>query len=259
MLEALPQILAGVDQQVAQTVVRAFTKRGIKVRDRRRRSRASTATRDSRCASTAKNGDERLEVDAGRRERRSPARAREGIGLEGAGVEVDERGFVVVDGNLRTTSTACTRSATSSRRRSSRTSRSPRRSSRSRRSSARTRCPIDYDKVPWGIYCHPEVAFCGLTEEQAKERGLRRRDVGAPVGRQRPRADHRRDRRHGEDRRRARRPDPRRAHRRAVGDRADRRGRTSSVNWEATPADVGAADPRAPDAVASCSASRRSR
>ena len=31
ILEALPQVLAGVDQQVAQTVVRAFTKRGIKV------------------------------------------------------------------------------------------------------------------------------------------------------------------------------------------------------------------------------------
>ena len=31
ILEALPQMLAGVDQQVAQTVVRAFTKRGIKV------------------------------------------------------------------------------------------------------------------------------------------------------------------------------------------------------------------------------------
>ena len=26
--------------------------------------------------------------------------------------------------------------------------------------------PIDYEKVPWGIYCHPEVAFCGLTEAQ---------------------------------------------------------------------------------------------
>ena len=24
--------------------------------------------------------------------------------------------------------------------------------------------PVDYDKVPWGIYCHPEVAFSGLTE-----------------------------------------------------------------------------------------------
>ena len=32
--------------------------------------------------------------------------------------------------------------------------------------------PVAYDKVPWGIYCHPEVAYAGLTEEQARERGL---------------------------------------------------------------------------------------
>jgi len=31
--------------------------------------------------------------------------------------------------------------------------------------------PVEYDKVPWGIYCHPEVAFSRLTEEQARERG----------------------------------------------------------------------------------------
>ena len=31
--------------------------------------------------------------------------------------------------------------------------------------------PVDHDKVPWGIYCHPEVAFSGLTEAVAVERG----------------------------------------------------------------------------------------
>ena len=31
--------------------------------------------------------------------------------------------------------------------------------------------PLDHDKVPWGIYCHPEVAFSGLTEAAAVERG----------------------------------------------------------------------------------------
>ena len=30
---------------------------------------------------------------------------------------------------------------------------------------------IDYEKVPWGIYCQPEVAFVGLKEEEAKEAG----------------------------------------------------------------------------------------
>ena len=32
--------------------------------------------------------------------------------------------------------------------------------------------PVDYGKVPWCIYCHPEVAFAGHTEEAAKEAGF---------------------------------------------------------------------------------------
>ena len=32
--------------------------------------------------------------------------------------------------------------------------------------------PVDYSRVPWAIYCHPEVAYCGLTESQAKEKGI---------------------------------------------------------------------------------------
>jgi dihydrolipoamide dehydrogenase len=32
--------------------------------------------------------------------------------------------------------------------------------------------PIDYSKVPWCIYCNPEVAFCGSTENELKEKGI---------------------------------------------------------------------------------------
>jgi len=32
--------------------------------------------------------------------------------------------------------------------------------------------PVDYERVPWAIYCHPEVAFAGLTEDQAIEQGF---------------------------------------------------------------------------------------
>ncbi len=32
--------------------------------------------------------------------------------------------------------------------------------------------PVDNAKVPWAIYCHPEVAFCGLTEAQAEAAGI---------------------------------------------------------------------------------------
>jgi dihydrolipoamide dehydrogenase len=166
IVEVLPQILAGVDQQVAQTVARAFTKRGIKVL-------AGVQVRGfdgTALAFEGKNGEERLEVDAvvvsvGRRPRT------ENIGLDGAGIKVDERGFVVVDGNLRTNvdgvyaagdvvatpqlahvafSEAIVAIKTML---------------------GEHALPLEYDKVPWGIYCHPEVAFCGLTEAQAKERG----------------------------------------------------------------------------------------
>jgi dihydrolipoamide dehydrogenase len=32
--------------------------------------------------------------------------------------------------------------------------------------------PVDYGRVPWAIYCHPEVAFAGMTEAAATAAGL---------------------------------------------------------------------------------------
>jgi len=32
--------------------------------------------------------------------------------------------------------------------------------------------PIDYGRVPWAIYCHPEVAFAGHSEESAIAAGF---------------------------------------------------------------------------------------
>ena len=89
--------------------------------------------------------------------------------------------------------------------------------------------PIDYGKVPWGIYCHPEVAFAGHSEQSAKEAGL---DVVASKHRysgQQPGHDRRRPGGPGEGHRRedARRHgghDRRRAHGGPVGHRAARPG-----------------------------------
>jgi dihydrolipoamide dehydrogenase len=35
-----------------------------------------------------------------------------------------------------------------------------------------TMIPVDYERVPWAIYTHPEVAFAGLTEAEAAARGI---------------------------------------------------------------------------------------
>ena len=166
IVEVLPQILAGVDQQVAQTVSRAFVKRGMKVH-----TGAQVHGFDGHTlAFTAKNTEEKLDVDAvvvsvGRRPRTEDA------GLDAAGVKIDERGFIVVDGNMRTNvdgiyavgdvvatpqlaHVAFAEAVVAIK-----------------TMLGEPAIPLDYDKVPWGIYCHPEVAFCGLTEAQAKERG----------------------------------------------------------------------------------------
>ncbi len=201
VLEAMPSILPGVDAQVADVVARAFKKRRITVE-----TGVSVTGYEPGppLLLHANRGEESgdLEVDAivvsvGR----SPRSA--GIGLEGSGVEIDARGYVVVDDHLRTgvdgvyavgdlVATPALADVGFAE------------AIVAIRTILGEDVPaIDYDRVPWGIYCHPEVAFSGLTEQVAIDRGY---DVETSVHRfvGNGRAlDHRRARRHGEDRGRA--------------------------------------------------------
>jgi dihydrolipoamide dehydrogenase len=168
LLEAMPAILPGVDKQAADQVVRSFKKRGIKVAT----GVAVEGVDRDPLAVRYRAGDasETLEVDAvvvsvGRRPRS------EGVGLEGSGIEVDDRGFVVVDGHQQTSvpgvyavgdlvkGPALAHVGFAEAIVSIKTI------------LGEDVVPIDHDKVPWGIYCHPEVAFSGLTEAAAVERG----------------------------------------------------------------------------------------
>jgi dihydrolipoamide dehydrogenase len=179
VLEALPQVLTGVDQQVAQTVVRAFTKRGIKVHTGVTVGPAQIGKKSVVVPFTGKNGEERLEVDAvvvsvGR----SPRSA--GVGFTEQGVALDERGFIVVDGQMRT-SLADTYAVGD-------VVATPQLAHVAfaeaivaiKTMLGENPAPVDYGKVPWGIYCHPEVGFCGMTEEQARATG---RDIVTSVHR----------------------------------------------------------------------------
>ena len=89
--------------------------------------------------------------------------------------------------------------------------------------------PVDYAKVPWAIYCHPEVAFVGMTEQAALEAGLdivtkkdpfggnsRARILGETDGLVKVICEKRPGRAAG--------PPPRRAHGRSLGHRAARPG-----------------------------------
>lgn len=169
VLEALPGILPGVDKQVAEVVARSFKKRRITVE-----TGITVTGYDTGDALTlhAHRGDETgdLEVDAiivsvGRRPRS------ENLGLEGSGVGVDSRGFIEVDDHLRTAvagvyavgdvvaTPALAHVGFAEAIVAIKTI------------LGEDVVPIDYDRVPWGIYCHPEVAFTGLTEQAAIDRG----------------------------------------------------------------------------------------
>src|SRR5436190_1235293 len=63
ILEVLPQVLAGVDHQVAQTVVRALTKRGIKVQTGVRIEGLDRTASELSLRFEGKTGEERLAVD----------------------------------------------------------------------------------------------------------------------------------------------------------------------------------------------------
>ena len=168
VLEGLPKILPGLDADVANVVSRSFKKRGIEVRT------GVKITGHEPGDTTTKvqiEGSEPLEVErvivsVGRRP------LSESLGLDGTGVEVDERGFVKVGETCRTTvpgvwavgdliatpQLAHVAFAEAIVTIKDILGEAP--------------VPVDYSRVPWAIYCQPEVAFAGHSEESAKEAGF---------------------------------------------------------------------------------------
>jgi len=169
ILEGLPKILPGLDSDVANVVVRSFTKKKINIRTG---VNVTGHTPNDSGGTVVQFGEgETLEVDAvivsvGRRPYSDE------LGLDGTGVVVSDRGFVEVDEFCRTgedgvyavgdlintpqlahvgyaEAILCVKQALGER-----------------------ALPVQYDRVPWAIYCHPEVAFAGPGEEEAKAAGF---------------------------------------------------------------------------------------
>jgi dihydrolipoamide dehydrogenase len=169
ILEGLPKILPGLDADVANIVVRSFKKKQIDIRTG---VKVNGHTPNGSGGTTVHFGDgESLEVDAvvvsvGRRP------FADQLGLAGTAVQVSERGFVDVDAFCRTAEPgvyaigdlintpqlAHVGYAEAILAVKDMRGESP--------------MPVMYDRVPWAIYCHPEVAFCGPDEETAKAAGI---------------------------------------------------------------------------------------
>ena len=168
VLEALPSLLMGCDPDIVAVVARSFRKRGINVHT----GVMVTGHVPTGSGTTVSFGDgESVTVDAvvvsvGRRP------LTEGVLAEGTGVEVDGRGFVVVDHYMRTSAEGVWAVGD--------VVDTPQLAHVGFAEGmvvvkgilGEPVVPVDYTRVPWCIYCHPEVAFAGLTEEQAKAAGM---------------------------------------------------------------------------------------
>ncbi len=169
ILEGLPKILPGLDSDVTKIVERSFkkkkitTKTGVKV---------TGHTPNGSGGTTVQFGDgESVEVDAcivsvGRRP------FADQLGLEGTGVQVDERGFVAVDEYCQTGEPGVYAVGDLIN--------TPQLAHVGyaeailvvKHALGENPMPVMYDRVPWAIYCHPEVAWAGPGEDAAKEAGI---------------------------------------------------------------------------------------
>ncbi|MEK9938415.1 MAG: dihydrolipoyl dehydrogenase [Ilumatobacter sp.] len=169
LLEGLPKILPGLDADVARVVVKSFERKGIDIRT----GVSVTGHTPNPAGGTSVHlGDGvSIEVDAvivsiGRRP------FADTLGLAGTGVRVGDRGHVQIDDYCRTgepgvyaigdlvdtPQLAHVAYAEAVMVVKHLLGEQPH--------------PVDYARVPWAIYCHPEVAWAGPGEDAAKAEGL---------------------------------------------------------------------------------------
>ena len=169
ILEGLPKILPGLDADVANVVVKSFKRKSIDIRTGVSVS-GHTPQADGGTVVHLEDGTE-VAVDAvivsvGRRPNSGP------LGLEATVVNVDERGFVETDEYCQTTEKGVYAIGDLID--------SPQLAHVAYAEAVMVikhllgeqPLPIDYERVPWAIYCDPEVAWAGPGEDAAKAAGL---------------------------------------------------------------------------------------
>jgi dihydrolipoamide dehydrogenase len=171
LVEALDAILTGCDTEIAAVVHRSFRKRGIDLHVGAQVKgfvpRPTGIGGVLHLAEGPEIDTDMVVVSVGRRPRT------EGLVAEGTAVVIDERGFVVADEYQRTHEPGVWAVGDV-------VAGTPQLAHVGfAEAIVAVRCmlgetvvPVDYQRVPWAIYCHPEVAFAGLSEEQAKAQGF---------------------------------------------------------------------------------------
>jgi len=171
VLEGLPIFLGAVDEQIAKEAKKAFDKQGLKIELGVQVGEINTGKKGVSIAYTNAKGEaltleaDKLIVSIGR----VPNTI--GLGAETIGLQLDERGAIVVDGDCRTNLPGVWAVGD--------VVRGPMLAHKAEEEGvavaeriAGQHGHVNFNTIPWVIYTSPEIAWVGRTEQQLKADGV---------------------------------------------------------------------------------------
>jgi dihydrolipoamide dehydrogenase len=170
VLEAMPEFLAAVDQQVAKEALKIFTKQGlaiqtgIKLGEIKACAKSVTVPYTDAAGAEQKLVVDKLIVSIGR----VPYTG--GLQADAVGLQLDERGFVVVDGDCKTNLPNVWAVGD--------VVRGPMLAHKAEEEGVAVaerisgqHGHVNFNTIPWVIYTSPEISWVGQTEQQLKASG----------------------------------------------------------------------------------------
>jgi len=171
ILEGLPTFLGAVDEQIAKEAKKAFDKQGLKIELGVKVGEVKTSKKGVSIAYTNAKGEaqtldaDKLIVSIGR----VPNTI--GLNPEAVGLQLDERGAIVVDGDCRTNVPGIWAVGD--------VVRGPMLAHKAEEEGvavaeriAGQHGHVNFNTIPWVIYTSPEIAWVGKTEQQLKAEGV---------------------------------------------------------------------------------------
>ena len=170
ILEALPEFLGAVDQQIAKEAHKAFVKQGLKIELGVKVGAIKVGKKGVNVAWTSAKGEaqtldvDKLIVSIGR----VPNTV--GLNADAVGLKLDERGAIVVDAECRSNLSSVWAVGD--------VVRGPMLAHKAEEEGvavaeriAGQHGHVDFNTIPWVIYTNPEIAWVGQTEQQLKAAG----------------------------------------------------------------------------------------
>ncbi|HVK54703.1 MAG TPA: dihydrolipoyl dehydrogenase [Burkholderiales bacterium] len=171
ILEALPTFLGAVDEQIAKEASKAFTKQGLAIKMGVKIGKITAGKKDVTVEYADADGKaqtatfDKLIVSIGRVPNTN------GLNPEAVGLKLDERGFVAVDDECRTSLPNVWAVGD--------VVRGPMLAHKAEEEGvavaeriAGQHGHVDFNTIPWVIYTSPEIAWVGKTEQQLKAEGV---------------------------------------------------------------------------------------